>query len=66
MKICIGRIVYEKDGKEKYLIALVDYSRVCLISLNSGNRYLSAVMVNDPWDIQPSEFKKMGGDDFYL
>ena len=66
MKICVGRIVYEKGTEQKYLVAQVDCGMVCLINLTSGNRYLSPVEVKDICDITPSEFELMGDDDFYL
>lgn len=44
-----------------YILAQVDTRKVCLISLENGNRYDDPVEVNDPSRITPFEFDKITG-----
>ena len=63
----IGQRFVENDSNDEYILAQVDYFKVCLIALNNGNRYVEPVEVNKPYNITEKEFKKItSGDKFTL
>jgi len=44
-----------------YILAQVDYSKCCLIGIETGNRFLDPVKVKDPMAISRKEFDKITG-----
>lgn len=46
-------------GSNKLIVAQVGYMKVCLIDLESGNRWLEPIFVRNPCKITLSEFKQM-------
>jgi hypothetical protein len=61
MKIKIGQFYRDKVG-ELYILAMIGYSDVALISLVTGNRYEDKISVRDCEDITEVEWKKITGN----
>lgn len=61
-KYSIGQILTEEsDDKEQFLIAQVEDSKVCLISLVTGNRWYDPISVKSTRAITQEELNKMSG-----
>lgn len=48
--------------QEEYILAQVDQSKCCFVSLSDGNRYTSPVRVEKVTEITESEFRSMWGN----
>lgn len=59
MTIKIGQRYQEKGNEEISILAEVGYKQVCLIGLNSGNRFVDPIGVENPDDIQEDDFIKI-------
>ena len=56
---CIKQVLATSD--EEYILAQVDFGRVCLIGLKCGNRKKDSVKVVDVYSITQIEFEEIGG-----
>ena len=65
----IGQRFVGKDDKyyeEIYILAASEATKVLLISLESGNRWLDAISVKDVYKITEEEFKRISDNQFVL
>lgn len=58
---------YDKENGQiegTYVLAQVDIMKVCLINIETGNRWTNPVSVNDVMAISIKEWEEIGGIDF--